>query len=190
MTTITYDSRRALALAGERKTTLANCKSIVARAKDEGRELTDAETAAVEAGMARIKANEPEEKALARAAVDAAMKLGTADQDPEVAGSTGFFTPEAKEGVLRAIKSRTSFRAELPAKAAVASGALLPTSGTLVQEGLHPNAQFPLASLFRNVPAEGPVQRYYRMGAGTAASSPRAHSSPTRASPSPPSTSR
>ena len=54
-------------------------------------------------------------------------------------------------------------------KAALTSGNLLPTSGTFVQAGLHPNSQFPLASLFANEAASGPVVRYYRATSGTAA---------------------
>ena len=74
-----------------------------------------------------------------------------------------------KSSVVGAIKSRTAYRTELSAKAVLTSGTLLPTSGVGVQDGLHPNSQYPLSSLFRNEPAEGPSQRYYRMTSGTAA---------------------
>ena len=48
--------------------------------------------------------------------------------------------------MVTALRTKTPYRTEV--KAALASGNLLPTSGSGVQEGLHPNAQFPLASLF------------------------------------------
>lgn len=79
----------------------------------------------------------------------------------------GLFDEQAKAGIVHAIKTRTPYRVET--KATLTVGSLLPSSGSYVVGGLHPIGMFPLATLFRAEPALGPVQRYYRMGAGTAA---------------------
>jgi HK97 family phage major capsid protein len=171
MTGTKYDARRQAELTEQRRTIIKTCESIVGAAKAAGRELTGSEQDAVNAGMAKIDNTiDPELKTLGKAMVDAVLKSGgTPDwTDPEGSGGS-FFTPEAKNGIIAAIKTRTAYRAELPAKAALTVGNLLPPTGSMGFEGLHPNAQFPLSELFVQVPAEAPVVRYYRIGAGAAA---------------------
>ena len=75
------------------------------------------------------------------------MNLGTSEDPGPTTGSSLFTEADAK-GIAYAAKSRTSFRADLNVKAAITTGTLLPTSGTFTEGGLHPNSQFPLASLF------------------------------------------
>ena len=66
------------------------------------------------------------------------------------------------------MKTRTAYRTNVDVKALLTTGAMLPTTGEMVQPGLHPSA-YPLSGLFQQAPADGPVQRYYRMTSGTAA---------------------
>ena len=153
--------------AAERRTTIERAKSIVDGATNQGRELTAAESADVEAAIAMVHQLDARGKGgdLARKV----LSLGGHDQvhDPEKGG--GLFSAEAKAGIVYAAKTRTAFRTDLDSKALLTTGAMLPPSGTDVEPGLHPNAQFPISSLFPNQPAEGPVQRYYRTTSGTAA---------------------
>lgn len=102
-----------------------------------------------------------------KAMVDKVMALDSADdywEDPERGGS--LFSADAKAGLVQAVKTRTAYRTEVDRKALV--GPLLPAAGSGVATGLQPNAVTSIADLFPNQPAEGPVQRYYRITAGTA----------------------
>ena len=153
----------------ERSRLLSHARHIVETAKANGdRDLTTHEAAQVEADIANVKALDAGTKS--PSLVERVMALGSSD-DFDCEGNprgAGLFSGEAKTGIVSAIKSRQAFRTELPAKAALTTGSLLPTSGALVQGGLHPNT-YPLAALFQNVPAEGPTQRYYKMTSGSAA---------------------
>lgn len=157
-----------LDLQADRTTVLTNAKSLLAAAKSGNRELTDAEQATMTGYMARV--GELDKQIKGRALVNSVMSLGSSED--HLVDRGGLFTDAAKAGIIQAVKTRTAYRTELDiggTKAALTSGTLLPTSGTTVEGGLHPNAQFPLASLFGNQPATGPSQRYYRTTAGVAA---------------------
>jgi HK97 family phage major capsid protein len=97
------------------------------------------------------------------------MDLGGPDREPDPDNRTGLFDAEAKAGITRATKTRTNYRVELDQKAALTSNTLLPPTGFGVQGGLYPSGVPPVASLFRNEPADGPVQRVYTFTAGSAA---------------------
>jgi len=101
--------------------------------------------------------------------VNSVMRLGSSEDFTDDGRPATLFDEQAKNGIIHAVKTRTSFRAELPSKAALGVTTVLPPSGSYVEGGLHPNSQFPLASLFRNVPADGPVQRFYQGTSGAAA---------------------
>ena len=151
----------------ERSRLLTHARTILDTAKNAGRDLNDAEAAEVEANITKIKALDAKPKG--DSIVQRVLALGTSnDYDADGRPRDGFFTAEAKDGIVGAIKSRTAFRTELSTKAALTTGTMLPTSGSAVQGGLHPN-QYALAGLFQNLPADGPSQRYYRMTAGAAA---------------------
>lgn len=144
---------------------IQSAKSIVDGAIAARRELTPSENREVASALEQAKTfREQRGKAL----VDSVMNLGTSEDTGPTTGSSLFTEADAK-GIAYAAKSRTSFRADLNVKAAITTGTLLPTSGTFTEGGLHPNSQFPLASLFMQAPADGPSVRYYRTTAGTAA---------------------
>jgi HK97 family phage major capsid protein len=145
----------------ERATILSKAKNIVAAAKSENRDLTNHEQDTLSADMARVKQIDVQMKG--RALVDSVIKQGSAE-DYHTDGSV--FDESAKAGIIQALKSRTLYRTEIDRKA-LTSGTLLPTAGTGVASGLHPNL-FPIASLFPNEPASGPTIRYYRMDGATA----------------------
>jgi HK97 family phage major capsid protein len=151
----------------ERTNTLARARAIVERAKSEDRDLTAAESEAVESAIARVKQLDSGHTK-SPSLFDRVMGLATSEDFTEDGTRRGFFTPEAKAGVVHAVKTRTAYRTDVDTKA-LTSNTLLPPSGTYVEGGLHPNSQFPISSLFRNLPADGPVQRYYRTTSGTAA---------------------
>lgn len=150
-------------LKTERSNTIAHAQKIIDRAKTENRDLTTAEQSSVEADFDRI--HELDKQIKGRTLADSVMKLGTSEW-PNPEHETGLFSEEAKAGLLTAVKTRTAYRTEIDRKA-LTSNTLLPPSGTGVQPGLHPNI-YPVADLFRNEAADGPVQRYYRVTAGTA----------------------
>jgi HK97 family phage major capsid protein len=169
MSTTTYNADRMAALKAERSTVLANCKNLLARVKAAGRDLDQAEVAACESGHSRIAAIDTELAAQGKPMVAAVMSLTSSDDFDHEGRPRSIFSDEAKAGIMHAVKSRTAFRTDLHMKAAMTTGGLLPTIGTNVEGGLHPNSQFPLASLFPSQPADGPSVRYYRTTAGTAA---------------------
>jgi HK97 family phage major capsid protein len=153
-------------LDAQRAQTLTHARSIIDKAKADNRDLTDTEAGQVEDDLAQVKTLDKQLKG--RAMVNAVKNLGGDFQDDE-RPKPSVFTADSKAGIVMAIRTKSPYRADVNMKAALTSGTLLPPSGSFVQEGLHPNSQFPLASLFANEPADGPVQRYYRATAGTAA---------------------
>lgn len=163
-------------LAAERSTVLKNAHAIVDAAKAAGRELSAAEQVEVEAAIAKIGALDRQAKSappqtktrplFSRYPTASAGPVGV-EFDPDTA-SGGVFTPEAKAGIVHAVKTRTAYRTEVDAKALLTTDTLLPTSGNGVAQGLHPSA-YPLSALFGQEQAPGPVIRYYRMTSGTAA---------------------
>ena len=150
----------------ERRTTLANARAIVDRAKAADRELTTAESDQVEAAITQVQDLDRRTKSgdLARRV----MPLGGVDRETDP-GSPGLFTEDAKAGIVYAAKTGIAYRTTVEAKAALTTGTMLPTAGQGVQPGTYPGGVFPLSSLFRQEQAPGPTIRYYRMGAGTAA---------------------
>ena len=146
-------------LDAERTTHLAAARLTVNHAKSLGRELTPTEQASTQEHLDAVDVLDTQIKG--RKLVTSVTSLGSADYDDDTEnGVGGIFTPEAKAGIATAIKTRTAYRTELVGmKAALTTGSLLPTLGTGVEGGLHPNAQFPLASLFANQPADGPTVR-------------------------------
>ena len=158
-TTLSTDS-----MLRERITHLEAAKAIVARCKSSGTDLSPDDQATVTRHLDGVKDLDKQIKG--RDLVNSVIGLGNVD---DLANGGKVFSEADAKGIAYAAKSRTSFRADLNMKAALTSGGLLPTSGTFVEGGLHPNAQFPIASLFLNAPADGPVVRYYRTTAGTAA---------------------
>ena len=149
----------------ERSTILSTARAIVAKAQADHRDLTDAEQGDVEAAIAKV--NQLDQQGKSGDLVRRVMAMAGPPNDPERA--SGLFTEDAKAGIIHAAKTRTTYRTTVDAKAALTSGSLVPTSGTGVEPGLYPTGAFPLSSLFVQQPADGPVIRYYRMTAGTAA---------------------
>lgn len=156
----------------ERAALINTTRTILDTAKAAGRDLNDNEAAEAEANISAIRALDTKMNA-GPSIVDRVMALGKVGDNETNSGAGrgggNLFSPEVKSAVASAISHRQSYRATLDAKAALTSGTLLPTGGSLVQGGLHPGSQFPLASLFQNLPADGPSQRYYRFSSGTAA---------------------
>lgn len=146
----------------ERATILSNAKSIVTRATSENRDLTTSEQDTLTADMARVEQLAKQIKG--RRLVESVHALGSCDDDPDNPG--GLFTETAAKDLVTAVKTRSSYRTEVSAKAAL-TGALLPTTGTGVEPGLFPNA-FPISTLFRSEAATGPSIRYYVLGGATA----------------------
>jgi HK97 family phage major capsid protein len=161
-------------LKTERKNTIAHADQIVARAKTAGRDMTPTEVASVEAAITRIE--ELDKQLKGRALVDSVMKLGTSDGFTD-GGPGSLFSGETKAGFISAVKTRSAFRADVDRKA-ITVGGLVPAAGSGVEPGLHPTAVYALADLFRNQPAEGPVQRYYRVTSGSAAVVPEGTQKP------------
>jgi hypothetical protein len=153
-----YDTERASHLAAARLT-IDTCKS-------QNRDLTPTEQTVTQSHLDAV--TELDKMIKGRALVQSIKSLGTSETDTERAGTGGIFTPQAKSGILAAVKTRTAYRTEIDSKALLTSGTLLPASGTYTEGGLHPTSQFPLTILFPNQPAEGPSQRYYRTTSGTA----------------------
>lgn len=99
-----------------------------------------------------------------QALVDSVMALATAEEDPDNP-SRGLFAERAAKDLVTAVKTRSAYRTEVPAKAAL-SHTVVPTSGQGVEPGLYPSA-VPLSPSFRSE-APGPSIRYYRLGDATA----------------------
>lgn len=153
-------------LDAERTTHLSAARLTIDNAKSLRRDLTTTEQNSTQAHLDAVE--KLDEQIKGRKLVTSVTSLGPADYSDDDNGTAGIFTPEAKTGILHAVKTRTSYRTEVASKAVLTSGTLLPTSGTYTEPGLHPNSQFPLISLFPNQPAEGPSQRFYRTTSGTA----------------------
>lgn len=151
---------------------LKQARTIVDRAISEKRELSAAEDAEVAGLSADVEAYDASLKAKPKGLLDRFPKVAGpglyADPWDDGGGAT-LFTAEAKDGLVRAVKTRTAFRTEVDAKAALGVTTLLPPSGIAVQPGIQPGAAFPLSSLFAQQAADGPLVRYYRLTAGQAA---------------------
>jgi hypothetical protein len=110
----------------ERPRLLAHANHILDTAKAAGRDLTDSEAAEVDRDIAAIKALDTATKA--PSLVQRVMALGSSDDyDSEGNPRGGLFDEATKTGIVGAIKSRQAFRSELPAKAVLTTGGLLPT---------------------------------------------------------------
>jgi HK97 family phage major capsid protein len=147
----------------ERATTLSNAKKIVARAKAANRDLTSTEQSTLTNAMDRVKTIDTQLKG--RALVNSVMQLGSSEDFAEHHRG-GLFTETAAKDLVTAVKTRSSYRTEVSAKAAL-THAVVPTAGEGVEPGLYPSA-VPLSTLFRNEEAPGPSIRYYRLGDATA----------------------
>jgi hypothetical protein len=151
-------------LLAERADTLAHARRIVDGCK--GRDLNEYEEQQVQTDLETVRLLDRQIQG--RSMVNAVRNLGRGVDWGDGPPRPSMFDEEQKSGLAHALKTNTSYRAEVSTKAALTTSALLPSVGTFVQEGLHPNSQFPLASLFPEEQAEAPVVRYYRMTAGTA----------------------
>jgi hypothetical protein len=139
-------------LTAERHATLGHARGIIQHAKASGRpDLTDEEHRELDADMARVHLLDRQIKS--RTMVNAVKALGGPD-DEEDRPRASVFSPEAKDGIGNAIRTGASYRTEVNVKA-LTSNSLLPPVGSFVQEGLHPNSQFPLSSLFLTQEADG-----------------------------------
>lgn len=148
----------------QRAAAITEAKTIVVGAKAADRELTSTEHTVVSASMAQVAQLDGQIKG--RALVDSVISLGSVeDFDPE---RQSIFSETAAKDLLSAVKTRSAYRTEVSTKAALGSGALVPTSGTVVSPGLFPGA-YPLALLFGSEVANGPSVRYYTLGGATAA---------------------
>lgn len=148
----------------ERTTLLNHARSIIDTAKAQNRDLTPTEATSIQADLDRV--DELKVKAgsdLARRVL--ALPGGIRPTEDDTSGG-GIFDEQAKAGLVSAIKSRSTFRAVVDAKAAL-SNTVLPTTGQGVEAGLYPSA-FPLSTLFRSEAAPSPSIRYYRLGNATA----------------------
>jgi HK97 family phage major capsid protein len=100
MTTTTYDYKRYAELKRQRDTITANCKSITAAAKAQGRDLTKVEVDAVEAGLSRLDTEiDPELKAQGAAMVAAVMRK-TSDTGADGVQYLSLRTPGLKSELL------------------------------------------------------------------------------------------
>src|SRR5688500_6404965 len=101
----------------ERSRLLTHAKSIVESAKSAGRDLNDAEAHEVEADISKIKSLDAKPKGIDYLSqIKAISKVGDGEVNDGGLGGGSFFTPEAKDGIVGAIKSRTAFRTELSTK--------------------------------------------------------------------------
>lgn len=155
-------------LAQSRADHISAARSVVDGCKAANRDLTPTEQTTVQGHLDAV--TDLDKQIKGRALVQSITSLGSAEADFHAErGTGGVFTAEAKTGILHAVKTRTSYRTEVPSKAVLTSGTLLPTTGMRTEPGLHPTSQFPLAAIFPTQPADGPVMRYYRTTSGTAA---------------------
>src|SRR4051794_39828336 len=123
-------------LRAERAKTLDHAKGVLANAKNANRDLTDDEQDQLKSDMARVE--ELDRGLKGRAMADKVKALWTGDGYGD--GSDAVFSDEAKAGIAYAVKTRTAYRTNVDAKALLTTGTVLPTSGTVVQAGLHPSA--------------------------------------------------
>ena len=116
-------------LRDERATLIARSKSIVERAQAQGREnLATDEYTKVSESVERVKQLDRQIKG--RQLVQSVVGLGPADIDAGLdSGGSRVFTPEDSKGLVTAIRTRSNYRAEVPAKAAITGGTLLPPQG-------------------------------------------------------------
>lgn len=155
-------------LLAERTQILTHARGIVDGCKAEGRaDLTTHESEQVEDDLAQVKTLDAQIKG--RNMVNAVLGRGRSGMDwGDGPSPTSMFDDEQRAGFTTALKSRGNYATEVSSKTLMTS-TLLPPAGTAIEPGLHPTSQFPLASLFTEQPADGPIVRYYRMQAGTAA---------------------
>jgi len=149
----------------QRQQAIGNAKAILQKAQLEGRELRDHEQTQVKAAMDDVK--NLDKQIEGRALATSVMGLTNCDDDPDKPSGSIFSDADAK-GIVAAVKTRQSYRAEVPSKAALPS-TLVPTAGLGVAPGVYPGTAFPIASLFANEAADGPTVRFYQMSAATAA---------------------
>jgi HK97 family phage major capsid protein len=158
-------------LETQRATALKSARSILNSAAVADRDLTADEQAQISRCVADVKALDAAQ-IKGRAQVQSVLGLwepgDSAEEDHSGSGSK-LFSPEDRAGLVGAAKSRTTFRGSVNQKATLTSGALVPASGSDYVPGLYPSGVFPLASLFPNEPASGPVVRAYSFTAGSAA---------------------
>src|SRR5688500_12345489 len=100
-------------LTAERVRVLDHAKQIVAAAKSGSRDLTNYEQSQLESDMGRVK--ELDRQIKGRSLVNAVKALGGADDEEDRRASV--FTPEAKDGIANALRTGTSYRTEVSAKA-------------------------------------------------------------------------
>lgn len=149
----------------ERVTLLQDATKVVDGAKGARRELTPTEQQQVTDLLSRVDKVDAQIKG--KKLADSVMRLGSAEDDPDHPHHAGgLFAERAAKDLVTAVKTRSSYRTEVPVKSAL-SNTVLPTSGQGVEAGLYPNA-FPLSTLFRSQEAPGPSIRYYRLGDATA----------------------
>lgn len=147
----------------ERAALLQNAKNIVAKAKTGDRDLTTSEQDQLTDLMGQVERLDA--RAKGSALVNSVLRLSTAEDDLDQPNS--LFTETAAKDLVTAVKTRSTYRTEVSAKAALTT-TVLPTMGKDVAPGLYPNAAFPLSTLFPNREAGGPSVRYYRLGDATA----------------------
>lgn len=160
----------------ERQAVLKHARTLIDGAKAANRSLTDDENRLIEADFAKVKQLDagPAPHNYAADVMRASRRDPGPWPDPDAHG-VGVFSEQQKSGFLEAIKSNTTYRAEvdrqgLRSKAALLEGTLIPTSGQGVTPALYPLISTPsLTELMVNTPVAGPTVRYYRIGAGTAA---------------------
>jgi HK97 family phage major capsid protein len=149
----------------ERNQLLAKSKSTVERVRLAGRSLTSTESAEVDQALNAVTAYDT-------ASTEAAKSFSTwrTGTDAEMADADGepMFSDAVKSGFVNAARSKGSFGATVSIKSALLGGGL-PTTGTTVSPMPPGLGSFPLRNLFTQADAQGPVVRYYRLGAGSAA---------------------
>ncbi len=133
------------ALREQRVTHLKHAQAVLARVKASGREFPsqaehDEMTTAVEA--AKSLDSQIAKQVQGKALVDSVVGLTSVEDLGASSGS--LFSETDRAGIVHAAKSRTTYRAaNLDSKALLTTGTLLPTSGTFVEGGLHPNSAVP-----------------------------------------------
>ena len=142
-------------MQAERADLIARSKSIVRNVTEQGREnLNSEEYREVNEAVERVKLLDRQMKG--RATVQSVIGLTNAEEDAALHGgdSYGFksrvFTAEAARGLVDAFKTRANYRTEVPAKAALTGGALLPTSRAPVSCPACTRTGSLLASVFAN----------------------------------------
>ena len=149
-----------------RTTEIEAAKSLLARIKSAQRDPSDAENAVLQGHMSAVELLDRQIKG--RALVQSVTSLGTCDDGDDSAVRHGIFTDADAASLVTAVKSRTTFRVEVPSKAVIGVTGVLPTAGLGIVPGNSPGSMFALASLFANEAASGPSIRYYVMSTGVA----------------------